>query len=36
MKLIKVAAAVLNQTALAWDDNKRHILSAIRASREQH
>ncbi len=35
MKLIKVAAAVLNQTALAWDDNKRHILSAIRAAREQ-
>ncbi len=35
MKLIKVAAAVLNQTALAWDDNKRHIVSAIRAARDQ-
>ncbi len=35
MKLIRVAAAVLNQTALAWDDNKRHIVSAIRAARDQ-
>jgi len=35
MKLIKVAAAVLNQTALAWDENKSHILSAICAAREQ-
>lgn len=35
MKLIKVAAAVLNQTALAWDDNKRHIVDAIRAARDQ-
>jgi len=34
MRLIKVAAAVLNQTALAWDDNKRHIVSAIRAARD--
>lgn len=35
MKLIKVAAAVLNQTALAWDENKRHILGAIHAARQQ-
>ena len=35
MRLIKVAAAVLNQTALAWEDNKRHIVSAIRAARDQ-
>jgi len=35
MKLIKVAAAVLNQTALAWDDNKSHIIDAIRAARER-
>jgi NAD+ synthase (glutamine-hydrolysing) len=35
MRLIKVAAAVLNQTALAWDDNKRHIVHAIRAARER-
>ncbi|MBL7044724.1 MAG: hypothetical protein ISR77_39220, partial [Pirellulaceae bacterium] len=36
MKLIKVAAAVLNQTALAWDENKSHIIDAIRSAREQH
>ncbi len=34
MKLIKVAAAVLNQTPLAWDDNKTHILQAIEEARE--
>lgn len=34
MRLIKVAAAVLNQTALAWDDNKQHIVCAIRAARQ--
>ncbi len=34
MRLIKVAAAVLNQTALAWDDNKANILDAIDAARE--
>jgi NAD+ synthase (glutamine-hydrolysing) len=36
MKLIKVAAAVLNQTPLAWEENKRHIVQAIRAARERH
>lgn len=35
MKLIKVAAAVLNQTALAWDENRSHIVDAIRAARER-
>lgn len=35
MKLIKVAAAVLNQTALAWDENKSHIVDAINAARER-
>jgi len=35
MKLIQVAAAVLNQTPLAWDSNKAHILSAIEEARRQ-
>ncbi len=35
MKLIKVAAAVLNQTALAWNDNKSRILAAIDTARQQ-
>jgi NAD+ synthase (glutamine-hydrolysing) len=35
MKLIKVAAAVLNQTALAWDENAARIVAAIAAAREQ-
>ncbi len=35
MKLIKVAAAVLNQTPLDWAENQSHILSAIRAARQQ-
>ncbi|HEX3999023.1 MAG TPA: NAD(+) synthase [Pirellulales bacterium] len=35
MQLLKVGAAVLNQTPLAWDSNKSHILAAIRAAREQ-
>ena len=34
MKLIKVAAAVLNQTPLDWESNKANILGAIRAARE--
>jgi NAD+ synthase (glutamine-hydrolysing) len=34
MKLIKVAAAALNQTPLAWESNKAHILAAIEAARE--
>ncbi|HET6883891.1 MAG TPA: nitrilase-related carbon-nitrogen hydrolase, partial [Pirellulales bacterium] len=33
MKLIKVAAAVLNQTPLDWDGNKARILAAIEAAR---
>lgn len=35
MKLIKVAAAVLNQTALDWEGNRDRIVSAIRAARDQ-
>ncbi|HEX4132623.1 MAG TPA: NAD(+) synthase [Pirellulales bacterium] len=35
MKLIKVAAAVLNQTPLDWDGNKARILGAIDAARRQ-
>lgn len=35
MKLIKVAAAVLNQTPLDWDGNKARILAAIDAARRQ-
>ena len=33
MQLIKVAAAVLNQTPLAWESNKAHILAAIEAAK---
>jgi NAD+ synthase (glutamine-hydrolysing) len=36
MQLIKVAAAVLNQTPLAWDSNKAHILEAIDQARRQN
>ncbi len=35
MKLVKVAAAVLNQTALDWDGNAARIVAAIGAAREQ-
>ncbi|HYG74654.1 MAG TPA: NAD(+) synthase [Planctomycetota bacterium] len=35
MKLIKVAAAVLNQTPLDWADNKANILAAIESARAQ-
>ena len=35
MQLLKVGAAVLNQTPLAWDSNKSHILAAIEAARKQ-
>ncbi len=35
MKLVKVGAAVLNQTPLAWDTNKRNILGAIEEARQQ-
>ncbi|HEX5446368.1 MAG TPA: NAD(+) synthase, partial [Pirellulales bacterium] len=34
MKLIKVSAAVLNQTPLDWQGNKAHILAAIEAARQ--
>ncbi len=34
MNIVKVAAAVLNQTPLDWDGNKRNILSALEAARE--
>jgi NAD+ synthase (glutamine-hydrolysing) len=34
MKLMKVAAAVLNQTPLDWESNQANILGAIRAARE--
>ncbi|EEF61875.1 NAD(+) synthase [Pedosphaera parvula] len=36
MKLIKVAAAVLNQTPLDWPHNKQNILAAIDTARAQH
>ncbi len=35
MKLLKVAAAVLNQTPLAWDANKANILAAIAQARAE-
>ena len=35
MQLIKVAAAAVNQTPLAWNDNKANILQAIEIAREQ-
>jgi NAD+ synthase (glutamine-hydrolysing) len=35
MHLIKVAAAVLNQTPLDWDGNSHHIIAAIREARTQ-
>ncbi|GAB6164481.1 NAD(+) synthase [Thermostilla marina] len=34
MKRIRLAAAALNQTPLAWDDNCRNILAAIEQARE--
>ncbi len=36
MKLIKVAAAVLNQTPLAWEENQAHIAAAIESARDQN
>ena len=33
MKLIKVAAGVVNQTPLAWDDNRNHLLAAIECAK---
>ncbi len=35
MKLLKVAAGVLNQTPMAWDANKQNIIDAIDAARSQ-
>ena len=35
MFLIRVAAGVLNQTPLAWDNNKANIVGAIQQAREQ-
>ena len=35
MQLIKVGAAVLNQTPLAWDTNKAHILAVIDAAKKE-
>ena len=35
MKLIKVAAGVLNQTPLAWDHNKQNIINAIESAQKQ-
>src|ERR1700730_11868172 len=35
MQLIKVGAAVLNQTPLAWESNKAHILASIEAARRE-
>ncbi|MCY7357084.1 MAG: NAD(+) synthase [Rudanella sp.] len=35
MKLLKVAAGVLNQTPLAWDHNRQNIIQAIDAARQQ-
>ena len=34
MKLIRVAAGVLNQTPLDWDGNKARILAAIEQARQ--
>ena len=35
MKLIKVGAAVINQTPLDWDGNQSHILAAIARARQE-
>lgn len=35
MKLIKVAGAVLNQTPIAWENNKQNIVNAIAEARKQ-
>ncbi len=35
MKVIRVAAAALNQTPLDWDGNREHIRAVLRAAREQ-
>ncbi|MCG8583986.1 MAG: NAD(+) synthase [Pirellulales bacterium] len=35
MKLIRIAAAALNQTPLAWEENRKNILTAIDEAREE-
>jgi len=35
MRLVRVAAAALNQTPLDWDSNRNHILGAIAEARER-
>jgi NAD+ synthase (glutamine-hydrolysing) len=35
MKLVKVAAATLNQTPLDWDENQKNILAAIEQARSE-
>jgi len=35
MKLIKIAGAILNQTPLAWQENKQNIISAIRQAKSE-
>lgn len=35
MRLVRVAAGALNQTPLAWDENRRNILDAIEAARSE-
>ena len=35
MKLLKVAAGVLNQTPLAWESNKQNIINAIEEAQRQ-
>ena len=35
MKLVRVAAGVLNQTPLAWESNRKNILNAIESARQQ-
>ena len=34
MKLVKVAAAALNQTPLDWEQNREHIVGAIDSARD--
>lgn len=36
MKRIKLAAAALNQTPIAWNQNYENILSAIQQAQAQH
>ena len=36
MQWIKAGAAVLNQTPMAWDDNRSHIIEAIHVARARH